>query len=41
VIHRPFEDPSYVQGTYEEVLDAFRTVRDRITEWLLRTFKGK
>lgn len=41
VIHRPFEDPSYVQGTYEEILDAFSTVRDRITEWLLRTFKGK
>lgn len=30
MIHKPFEDPSFVDGTEDERLDAFRRVRDII-----------
>ena len=34
LIHRNFEDPAAVQGSYEERLDAFRRVRDELREYL-------
>ena len=37
-IHKSFEDPSDVQGTYEERLAAFRKSRDEIKAWILATF---
>lgn len=33
-LHRSFRDPSAVEGTEAERLDAFREVRDEITAWL-------
>jgi arsenate reductase len=33
-IHRSFEDPAAVQGTYEERLAAFRRVRDELSAYL-------
>ncbi len=37
-IHRSFSDPSNTQGTKEEVLQAFRNVRDDILAWLAWNF---
>jgi arsenate reductase len=33
-IHRGFEDPAALEGTEQEVLAAYRRVRDEIKEWL-------
>jgi arsenate reductase len=33
-----FEDPSEVEGTEEEKLQAFRTARDQIKEWITTEF---
>ena len=33
-IHRSFDDPAAVEGTWEVRLDAFRRVRDQIREYL-------
>jgi len=41
VMHNTFGDPSDARGTDEEVLRAFCSARDRIREWILRTFDGK
>lgn len=40
IIHQSFPDPSTVQGTEEERLHAFRTVRDRIQTWVRHTFQN-
>ncbi len=37
-IHHPFYDPIKTKGTEEEVLIAFRTVRDEIKLWLNEIF---
>jgi arsenate reductase len=34
VIHRSFRDPSHTEGSDEELLHAFREVRDEILAWL-------
>jgi len=28
LVHRPFEDPSFMTGTEEQIMTAFRTLRD-------------
>jgi len=38
VIHRPFSDPSAIQGTDEEKLAAFRASREEIFAWLKELF---
>lgn len=38
VIHRSFEDPAAALGTEEEQLEAFRRVRDEITDWISWSF---
>ncbi|MHA2273741.1 MAG: hypothetical protein ACXACI_17980, partial [Candidatus Hodarchaeales archaeon] len=35
--HASFEDPSTVDGTEEQVLQAFRSVRDQIKAWIEKT----
>ena len=39
VIHKSFRDPSHTDGSGEEVLQAFREVRDEIHAWLEEEFK--
>ncbi len=34
VIHKPFEDPTFIAGSGEEVLEAFRKTRDRIRDFV-------
>ena len=36
--HRSFPDPSLFEGTEEEILAGFRSVRDMIRDWVLREF---
>ncbi len=38
IIHKSFKDPAAVQGSEEEKLDAFRSVRDEIYAWLKEKF---
>ncbi len=38
IIYRSFKNPAAVQGSEEEKLDAFRSVRDEICAWLKETF---
>ncbi|OPY32582.1 MAG: Protein ArsC [Methanomassiliicoccales archaeon PtaU1.Bin124] len=40
IIHRPFQDPSVVEGTDEEKLQAFRRSRDEILAYLQRSMGG-
>lgn len=35
--HESFEDPSIVDGTEEQILRAFRSVRDHIKAWIEKT----
>jgi arsenate reductase len=37
VKHKRFENPAAVLGSEEEQLDAFRTIRDEIKDWISRT----
>lgn len=37
-VHQGFEDPSTAAGTDQEILAAFRRVRDVIDEWIKETF---
>lgn len=37
-IHQPFEDPSFIVGTEEVKLEAFRKTRDEIREWVVVLF---
>lgn len=38
VLHQSFRDPAAAEGSEEEVLEAFRTVRDQIASWIVATF---
>ncbi|MBN1622039.1 MAG: arsenate reductase ArsC [Endomicrobiales bacterium] len=38
-IHVPFDDPSLIKGTEEEVMQAYRKTRDQIKQWIEETFK--
>lgn len=40
-IHHGFADPSGFTGSEEEILEAFRRVRDEIGSWIERTFGAK
>ncbi len=37
-IHVPFDDPSQVDGSYEDKLKAFREIRDKIEQWIKSEF---
>ena len=37
-LHRPFSDPSEVEGDHEEKIVAFRRIRNEIREWILHFF---
>ncbi len=37
-IDHPFDDPSEVEGTNEEKIEAFRRARDEIKKWILEYF---
>jgi len=39
VIHRSFEDPAGAVGSEEELLLAFRRVRDEIADWISQKFR--
>jgi arsenate reductase len=39
-IHKSFEDPALAKGSEEEILRAFRRVRDEIREWIIQNFGG-
>ena len=42
VIHKSFIDPSRIRGSDQEILTAFRKIRDEIRLWLEETFgKGR
>jgi arsenate reductase len=38
VLHEGFIDPAAAQGSADEVLEAFRKVRDQIASWIVATF---
>ena len=38
-IHKGFADPAAVSGSDEEKLQAFRSIRDEIRQWLLEAFQ--
>jgi len=38
VINQNFTDPSVYQGSREDILSGFRTLRDQITRWIDLTF---
>jgi arsenate reductase (thioredoxin) len=37
-LHKSFNDPSQFKGTEEEILSAFRQIRNDIKEWIEKTF---
>jgi hypothetical protein len=37
-LDHPFDDPSYVQGTDEEKIQAFRNTRDELEKWIKERF---
>jgi arsenate reductase len=37
-LHRSFADPSTFEGTEEEILSQVKEVRDKIQEWIEKTF---
>jgi arsenate reductase len=39
-IHRPFKDPSEVEGSEEEKIAAFRKIRDEIKAWVIEDFRN-
>lgn len=39
ILHQNFRDPVGFQGTEEEILKAFRRVRDKIRNWIEKTFQ--
>lgn len=39
-LHWPFEDPAAVEGTEEEKLNAFRTIRDEIQDKIMKWYKS-
>ena len=40
ILHAPFNDPAATHGSDEEILKAFRIIRDQITSWIRTTFEG-
>ena len=38
-LDHPFEDPSEVQGTETEKLEAFRRTRDEMKKWVIEKFR--
>ena len=38
ILHKSFEDPSDFRGTRSEILDNTRSVRDKIRDWIRKTF---
>jgi arsenate reductase len=38
VLHEAFLDPAAAQGDEEEILEAFRRIRDQIASWIVATF---
>ncbi len=40
-LHKSFDDPSYSDGTEEDIMKCFRCVRDEIKDWLIITFGKK
>jgi arsenate reductase len=38
IIHQAFEDPSRFRGSEEEIMKQVRKVRDKIREWIEKTF---
>lgn len=40
-LHHEFSDPSEVEGTEDQKLDAFRRVRDEMKDWILKEFESK
>lgn len=39
IIHKGFRDPADFQGSIEDTLKEFRSVRDEIKKWIQETFK--
>jgi arsenate reductase len=37
-VHKSFQDPSSVDGTFQDKLNAFRKSRDEIKQWILEFF---
>ena len=40
-LHKSLEDPSKLDGTYEEIMNGFRRVRDEIFDWIISEFNPK
>jgi arsenate reductase len=40
ILHKSFEDPSALTGTEEEIMAAFRRVRDEIRNWIENEFSN-
>jgi arsenate reductase (thioredoxin) len=38
IIHKNFNDPSQIEGTDKEKMQAYRKIRDEIREWIKQTF---
>ncbi len=38
-LHKSFEDPSVIEGSDPDKIEAFRRTRDEIKEWVTKTFK--
>jgi arsenate reductase len=41
IIHKGRKDPSHACGNQDDILSAFRSLRDEILAWLLETFDPK
>lgn len=39
IMHKSFQDPAQFQGSKEEILKTFRSVRDEISSWIKDEFK--
>jgi arsenate reductase len=40
-LHQGFHDPAAAKGSEDEMLNAFRLVRDEIRAWIMATFNGQ
>ena len=40
-LHKSLEDPSKLDGTYEEIMNGFRRVRNEIFDWIISEFNPK
>lgn len=41
ILHKSFKDPTQFQGSDEEILNAFRSLRDEIKKWIENTFRKR